>query len=138
MSRFEKSERLHSKKAINKIVEKANCINGRVFRLLWNITQDNVSYPARIAISVPKRNFKNAVSRNLLKRRIKECYRNNKQQFYSQLNNSGIQVNILLIYTKKIIIKSSEIEPEIILTLQSLINEIEGKKKENENSKKRN
>jgi ribonuclease P protein component len=34
--------------------------------------------PSRIVVSVPKRSFKRAVKRNLLKRRIREAYRRHK------------------------------------------------------------
>ena len=56
-----KAERLSSKKDISRLIG-----NGR-----WGVC-DAVS---RILISVPKRNFKRAVKRNLLKRRIRESYR---------------------------------------------------------------
>jgi len=37
-----------------------------------------LSAPARVMVSVPKRHFKRAVKRNLLKRRIRESYRRQK------------------------------------------------------------
>lgn len=49
---------------------------------------------SRIVVSVPKRNFKRAVKRNLLKRRIRESYRRQKE-----LLGSG--VDVLFIYTSR-------------------------------------
>ncbi len=37
-----------------------------------------VKYPAKIGVSVSKRNFKSASDRNYIKRKLREAYRNNK------------------------------------------------------------
>ncbi len=57
----------------------------------------------RIMISVPKRNFKRAVRRNLLKRRIRESYRLQKHD----LNTVGN--DILIVYTSKEVLSYGEI-----------------------------
>ena len=44
--------------------------------------EEKGAHPVAMAVSVPKRLFKKAVDRNLLKRRIKEAYRLNKASFY--------------------------------------------------------
>ena len=69
-----KSERLCGKTAIAELMEHgkgsvAGCLR---YKCLMRDDGDAVS---RILISVPKRNFKRAVKRNLLKRRIRESYR---------------------------------------------------------------
>jgi len=46
-----------------------------VFLRIENETNED---PIKVAFSVPKRNHKKAVTRNLLKRRIREAYRLNK------------------------------------------------------------
>ncbi len=73
-----KSERLCGKSAVACLLERGRggtegCLR---YRYLPREGGDGVS---RILISVPKRNFKRAVKRNLLKRRIRESYRLNKQ-----------------------------------------------------------
>jgi ribonuclease P protein component len=77
-------------------------------------------YPAQILISVSKRNFKQAVERNRIKRLIRESYRKNKEKLYHQRADRQQQLLIGLIYTAKTILSYAEIESKIILILQRL------------------
>ena len=78
MQTFSKSERLCSKIAIEKLVEEGKSFHLSPFKISW-LSNTEESVPVQILISVPKRTFKRAVYRNLLKRRIREAYRKNKQ-----------------------------------------------------------
>ena len=51
-----------------------------------------------MAVSVPKRLFKRAVDRNLLKRRIREVYRYRKPDLYDLLNKKGVQIRMVIQY----------------------------------------
>ncbi len=59
---------------------------------------EGISHPAETAISVPRRLFKRAVDRNLLKRRIREAYRINKSELYTELTKIERQVYIMILY----------------------------------------
>lgn len=56
---------------------------------------DTSSGEARMMVSVPKRNFKHAVDRNLLKRRIREAFRKNR------ILLGGRSIDILFVYSAK-------------------------------------
>lgn len=73
---FKKSERLSGKKDIEELFK-----NGSYFYLspLKVVTTPNLTSPLhQVLFSVPKRHFKRAVDRNLLKRRMREAYRLHK------------------------------------------------------------
>jgi ribonuclease P protein component len=74
---FPKRDRLCNLKAITTLFESGeSCFS---FPMKFFYLGNGLDYN-RILISVPKRNHKRAVERNLLKRRIKECWRLNKEQ----------------------------------------------------------
>ncbi len=55
-------------------------------------------HPVSMAVSVPKRLFKRAVDRNLLKRRIREAYRLNKLDLYALLEQKDQKLDLVIQY----------------------------------------
>ena len=72
--------------------------------------EEGCSNPNAVMVSVPKRNFKRAVKRNLLKRRIRESYRLNKEILAAP---AGCRTNILFVYVSKEIKEYSYIEHKL-------------------------
>lgn len=75
-----------------------------------SIEGEGTQVPNAIMVSVPKRNFKRAVKRNLLKRRIRESYRLNKEILAAP---EGCRTNILFVYVSKEIKEFSYIEEKV-------------------------
>jgi len=74
---FPKSERLHSKKLIEELFNKGSYFYLYPFRVTYFFQKESAE-PNQLMVSVSKRKFKSAVSRNRIKRLMKEAYRLNK------------------------------------------------------------
>ena len=99
---FSKDERLKSRKLINDLFDSGKIIHHHPFKVLYQITKnENDNFPAKIAISVSKKNFKRAVDRNIIKRKIKETYRQNKQLLYDELDKIDQKLYFFVIYTAR-------------------------------------
>lgn len=89
-----KRERLCGKTTIGHLLAKGK--HGNVPGLRYLYLTDTGSDTNRIMVSVPKKMFKRAVKRNLLKRRIRESWRKQK---HALLTTGG--TDILFIYPTK-------------------------------------
>jgi ribonuclease P protein component len=115
---FSKDERLRSKMLIEKIVAGGKSVQQPPFRMSWVVTPLKKSFPAQLAIAVPKRFFKRAVDRNRIRRLVREVYRKNKSGIYTLLRSKNIQCAILLVYSGRTVPGYAEVEKKFLLTLQ--------------------
>lgn len=122
---FSKSEKLTGKKKIEELFRSGSSFYLDVFQVKYqSISGEEQSH--RVLITVPKKNFKRAVDRNLLKRRIREAYRLNKKFLIRENQNEFFY--IAFIYLSKNILTFKEIEDQLIACLKRLGNVIETKK----------
>lgn len=79
MYTFRKEERLCSRKHLDLLFKNGSSFLLYPFRISYLFIDAPSDVQAQVVINVPKRRYKRAVDRNLLKRRIREAYRLNKQ-----------------------------------------------------------
>ena len=96
-----KDERLYCKKDIADLLASGKFTGGFPLRFCCRIGTG--AGHSRIMVSVPKKMFKRAVKRNLLKRRIRESYRLQKSLL------QGLEADILFIYNTKEVLPSEQI-----------------------------
>jgi len=110
---FKKEERLFKEKIIQELFDKGSSFYLYPFKVFYSPNRDR-QYPYhQILISVSKKNFKKAVDRNLIKRRIREGYRLNKNQLGDQN-----KLVIAYIYSAKEILPSAQIHERLVKTFK--------------------
>lgn len=118
---FKKTERLKSKRIIDDLFRSGHSIRAYPIRLLWMETELPGDVPVQFSVSVPKRNFKNAVDRNLLKRRMREAIRLNKSKLCETAGMNGRQYALMVLYSAKEITAYDLIASKICASFDRLI-----------------
>ena len=94
-----KKDRLCSVKAITALFAGGRSFHVPPLRVVYIIADTEEPPHPRILISVPKRNLRRAVDRNLLRRRIREAWRLNCTPLREALLPENKGADIALIYT---------------------------------------
>jgi ribonuclease P protein component len=94
---FDKAEKLCSRKIISALFESGNIFYTSCFKVVWGKSPLVLPRPAQVTFSVSKRGFRLAVTRNLIKRRMRETYRKNKALLYEHLISINSQIAFVVI-----------------------------------------
>ncbi len=119
---FKKEERLCSKKQFDKLFLEGNSFLVYPIKVVYNETDFTGTYPVKAAFAVGKKSFKKAVSRNLIKRRMREAYRLNKHVLYSGAGD--IKIAVAFIYIGKKIETYKKTEWAVAKSINTLVTKI--------------
>jgi len=114
-----KAERLRGERVISNLFDSGRSFFESPFKIFWIKIDEKSSFSSRFAVAVPKKRFKSAVKRNLLKRRTREAFRINKKILNEAINDDK-QVHLIVIYSSDIIQPYSEIEAAMKKILQRI------------------
>jgi ribonuclease P protein component len=98
MNTLVKSERLISKKLIDHLFTNGKSFHSSNIKITVLLGSFDFNYPAQVLVSVSKKNFKKAVDRNAIKRRIREAYRIIKSSLYELLIKHKLKMIVAIIY----------------------------------------
>jgi ribonuclease P protein component len=121
---FPKSERLCSKILIDKLFSEGRKNYSYPLKALWIIQKLPELVSVQCLISVSKRRFKRANKRNLLKRRIREAFRLNKNQLQQCAESHGLQFALIILYNTDELHNYQLIEERLKELLAEIISEI--------------
>jgi len=124
--RFKKEERLCSAKAIAELFKHGKRMRTASLQLVYTLIDDTDTPPIQVLISVPKKQFKRAVLRNRLKRRIREAYRLNKAPLLTALTRGQKNMQIALVYTGNEVLDYTDIEESVVRGIIRLLDIVEG------------
>ncbi|MBC8756934.1 ribonuclease P protein component [Kordia sp. YSTF-M3] len=119
---FPKEERLKSKKCIDLLFSEGNAVSKFPLRLIYVATDLPNEIPIHAGVSVTKRRFKKAVTRNRIKRLMREAYRLHKNDVFNKITTSYA---FMFLYIGKQEPTFEEIETSMVQLLQKFLDKIE-------------
>ena len=109
--KFSKKERLSNKKIIQELFDKGSSFYLYPFKV-YTLRNSDPEFPFhQVLFSVSKKNFKRAVDRNLIKRRMREAFRLNKNTIAA-----SCKLQIAYIYSAKEILTFAQLEERLVKT----------------------
>jgi len=125
LNSFSKSEHLCGEKRITRLFTVGEAFIVYPLRVVFLIESKTDTESLSVLVSVPKKRFKRAVKRNILKRRIREAYRLNKQSITEKINGKDIQIHIAFNYVSNDVLDYATIEKKMKLSLQKIMDKME-------------
>lgn len=117
-----KRERMVSQKLIETLFGGGSSLSMAAYPLRVVYMKTNRQYgdlPVQLLISVPKKRFKHAVDRNLVKRQVREAFRQHKQVVYDALPEEEM-VLMAFVWLSQEHYSSQEVEKRVVSLLKRM------------------
>lgn len=118
-----KEEILRTLGAIDALFARGRRVTAMPIRCAWRVLppeEQNDGADVEVLFSVPKKFFKRANKRNLLRRRMKESYRISKHPLVESVTTRGVRLHMALIYSTKEILDYNTINDAVNQILEQI------------------
>jgi len=119
-----KEERLKSRKKIEQLFVQGKKLRKFPISTVYITERLEGKFSTQFTVSVPHRNFKRAVDRNLLKRRMREAFRKNNLNLKKHCLEKNVLLSLMVIYQDTSIQNYQAIESSMIHIIDELVSKI--------------
>jgi ribonuclease P protein component len=118
-----KYERICKENDIQALFDKGHGISVYPYRVVYLFRHDE-SHPVtvRLLVSVSKKRFHHAITRNRVKRLMRESWRRNKAALYEICERDNISLDVALVYTATVVHSYEEMFAKTKKAVNELIN----------------
>jgi len=121
---FPKKEKLTHQRLFDVLFKKGNKVFQYPILALWEVVRLDEEVCFQVGFSVPKKHFKKAHDRNLVKRWLREAFRTENHDLECALRAKNIQLAILFITIKNDNISFDLVQPKIRLLLKEITEQV--------------
>ena len=121
---YNKFEKLKSRKQIELLFAKGKSISAFPVKVFYLPVEHTPMHPVQVGVGVSARNFKKAVDRNTIKRRMREAYRLHKLPLHEHLITNQKSVAVFILWIDKQLPTAAALQDLMPGVLEKLIKQL--------------
>ena len=121
---YNKFEKLKSRKQIELLFAKGKSISAFPVKVFYLPVEHTPMHPVQVGVGVSARNFKKAVDRNTIKRRIREAYRLHKLPLHEHLKTEQKSVAVFILWIDKQLPTTAALQDLMPTVIEKLIKQL--------------
>ena len=121
---YNKFEKLKSRKQIELLFAQGKSISSFPVKVFYLPVEHTPEHPVQVGVGVSARNFKKAVDRNTIKRRMREAYRLHKLPLHEHLVAAQKSVAVFILWIDKQLPTTATLQDLMPTVIEKLIKQL--------------
>jgi len=121
---YNKFEKLKSRKQIELLFAQGKSISSFPVKVFYLPVEHTPEHPVQVGVGVSARNFKKAVDRNTIKRRMREAYRLHKLPLHEHLIAKQKSVAVFILWIDKQLPTTAALQDLMPTVIEKLIKQL--------------